>query len=277
MKQLMLSFLGLLGSLSFAQDNQELFEVEYELNGKQNQSYAYTVENCSQNTIYNTWQNWVLNKGGNFSILKKHEASNLQFKNSNDRYKVILSVVEDSPTQFTIINTLTDQNGMSFSNSNPDFNEIYEKLRDLSFQSRKACVRTALKTANESLIKLTKENVSLQSKKGSSIKTSLKSNNQLLKLENKQALLVDKLDLLENQLERATEDKAIDQLMKKKNKTVAKATGLETSIQNLVVKIALADEQNTILDQKVEEINNLYKSQRANVESLKSKFIAIKR
>ncbi len=277
MKQLMLSFLVLLGNLGFAQDNQELFEVEYELNGKQNQSYAYTVENCSQNTIYNTWQNWVLNKAGNFSILKKHEANNLQFKNSDDRYKVILSIVEDSPTQFTIINTLTDQNGMSFSNSNPDFNEIYEKLRDLSYQSRKACVRTALKGANESLIRLTKENVAIQSKKGTSIKSYLKSSNELLKLENKQALLVDKLDLLENQLERATDDKQIDQLMKKKNKIVSKATGLETSIQSLVVKIATAEEQNRVLDQKVEEINNLYKSQRINLESLKSKFIAIKR
>ena len=277
MKYFTLALSLLLSGLSFAQENEGLFEVEYELNGKQNQSFAYTVENCSQSTVHTTWQNWVLNKGGSFSILKKNEASNLQFKNSNDRYKVILSIVEDSPTQLTLINTLIDQNGMNFSTNNPDFNEIVEKLKDLSYQSRKACVRTNLKTANEAMIKLSKQNVDLQAKKGSTIKTYLKSTNELLKLENKQVLITDKLDLIENQLERASDDKMIDGLMKKKDKEVKKYKSLEVSIQDLTQKVETADVTNNALTEQINTITSQLQVQRTAIDNLKVKFNGIQR
>ena len=277
MRYLALAISLLFSGASYAQENEGLFAVEYEMNGKQINSFAYSVENCSQTTAHNTWQNWVLNKAGSFSILKKNEASNLQFKNSQDRYKIILSIVEDSPTKFTLINTLIDQNGMYFSESNPDFNEIYEKLRDLSYQSRRACVRNNLRVANEAMIKLSKQNVELQTKKGSSIKSYLKSNNELLKLENKRTLIGDKLDLLENQLERASDDKQIDVLMKKKTKEVNKFQSLEDKISVLTGKVTMAEDNNNVLDNQIDVVTSQLQTQRTAIDNLRAKFDAIER
>lgn len=271
------AFVMMLSGAVLGQDNEGLFAVEYEMNGKQINSFAYSVENCTQTLAHNTWQNWVLNKGGNFNLIKKYEATNLQFKNSDDRYKVILSVVEDSPTKLTLINTLIDQNGMYFSESNPDFNEIYEKLKDLSFQTRKACVRNNLKVANESMIRLSKQNVDLQSRKGSSIKTYLKSTNELLKLENKKYLVGESLDLIENQLERASDDKKIDVLMKKKLKAESKFKSLDAKIQELTTKVTLEESNSQTLDNQLDVVSSQLKSQRINIELLKSKFNTIKR
>ncbi|MBS7332370.1 hypothetical protein [Faecalibacter bovis] len=277
MKYLVLAVSLLFTGVNFAQENEGLFAVEYEMNGRQMNSYAYSVENCSQTTVHNTWQNWVLNKAGSFSILKKNEANNLQFKNSKDSYKIILSIVEDSPTKLTLINTLQDQNGMYFSENNPDFNEIYEKLRDLSYQSRRACVRNNLRIANESMIKLSKQNVELQTKKGTSIKSYLKSNNELLKLENKRTLIGDKLDLLENQLERASEDKQIDVLMKKKTKEVNRFKSLDEKIQILTGKVMMAEENNNVLDDQIDVVTSQLQTQRIAIDNLKTKFESIQR
>ena len=134
MRYFFLLSLMIVGGFGKAQENETLFAVEYNLNGSQIDSYAFSVENCSQNLVLNTWQNWVLSKEGTFNILKKYEATNLHFKNSDDFYKSTLNIIEDSPTKFTVINTLVDQNGMFFSESNPDFSEIYERLKDFSFQ-----------------------------------------------------------------------------------------------------------------------------------------------
>lgn len=277
MRYIALAVSLLFSGVGFAQDNEGLFAVEYELNGQQMNSFAYSVENCAQTTVHNTWQNWVLNKAGSFSILKKNEANNLQFKNSQDRYKIILSIVEDSPTKLTLINTLQDQNGMYFSENNPDFDEIYEKLRDLSYQSRRACVRNNLRVANESMIKLSKQNVELQTKKGSSIKSYLKSNNELLKLENKRTLIGDKLDLIENQLERASDDKQIDLLMKKKTREVKKFTTLEEKIQVLTGKVSMDEDYNNVLDDQIDEVTSKLHTQRNAIDNLKSKFESIQR
>lgn len=277
MRYLALAVSLLFSGVSFAQENEGLFAVEYEMNGRQMNSYAYSVENCSQTTVHNTWQNWVLNKAGSFNILKKNEANNLQFKNSQDSYKIILSIVEDSPTKLTLINTLQDQNGMYFSENNPDYNEIYEKLRDLSYQSRRACVRNNLRVANESMIRLSKQNVELQTKKGSSIKSYLKSNNELLKLENKRTLVGEKLELIENQLERASDDKQIDVLMKKKTKEVNKFKTLEDKIQVLTGKVTMAEENNNVLDGQIDVVTSQLQTQRSAIDNLKSKFESIER
>lgn len=267
----------LLASIGYGQENEGLFAVEYEMNGKQMNSFAYSVENCSQSLVYSTWQNWVVNKGGSSTILKKYEANNLQFKNSDDRYKVTLSVVEDSPTKLTLINTLVDQNGMYFSESNPDFNEIYEKLRDLAFNTKKACVRNNLKVANESMITLSKENVSLQTKKGTAIKSYLKSNNSLLKLENRKTILGEKLELLENQLERSSDDKKIDALMKKKNKTLASFRSVDENINTLTGKVTMAEENSKVLDDQIDRVTSQLQAQRVVIDNLKEKFIQIQR
>ncbi|WP_322971971.1 hypothetical protein [Faecalibacter sp. LW9] len=264
-------------SFGWGQDNEGLFAVEYEMNGKQINSFAYSVENCTQTLAHSTWQNWVENKGGSSSILKKYEANNLQFKNSDDRYKVILSIVEDSPTKLTLINTLIDQNGMYFSESNPDFNEIYEKLRDLAFNTKKACLRNNLKVANESMISLSRQNVSLQTKKGTEIKSYLKSNNALLKLENRRTVLGEKLDLLENQLERASDDKKIDALMKKKNKTLSTFKSVEGNINTLTSKVTIAEENSKVLDDQIDHVTSQLQAQRNMIDQLKLKFNKIQR
>lgn len=272
---LMLSLL-FTGSV-FGQENEGLFAVEYEMNGQQMNSFGYSVENCSQTLVHNTWQNWVLNKGGNFNILKKYEANNLQFKNSEDKYKVILSIVEDTPVKFTLINTLIDQNGMYFSENNPSFNEIYEKLKDLSYQTRRACVRNNLKVANESMIRVSKQNVDLQTKKGNSIKSYLKSSNELLKLENKKNLLGEKLDLIENQLERATEDKKVEVLMKKKDKVESNFHSVDGKIQTLTAKVTMSEETSQVLDEQIDQVTSQLQTQRSNIENLKTKFNSIER
>ena len=264
-------------SFGWGQDNEGLFAVEYEMNGKQINSFAYSVENCTQTLAHSTWQTWVENKGGSSSILKKYEANNLQFKNSDDRYKVILSIVEDSPTKLTLINTLIDQNGMYFSESNPDFNEIHEKLRDLAFNTKKACLRNNLKVANESMISLSRENVSLQTKKGTEIKSYLKSNNALLKLENRRTVLGEKLDLLENQLERASDDKKIDALMKKKNKTLSTFKSVEGNINTLISKVTIAEENSKVLDDQIDHVTSQLQAQRNMIDQLKLKFNQIQR
>lgn len=272
-----LAITTLFANFGLGQENEGLFEVEYEMNGKQMNSFAYSVENCSQNLVYSTWQNWVENKGGSSTILKKYEANNLQFKNSDDRYKVILSIIEDSPTKLTLINTLVDQNGMYFSENNPDFAEIYEKLRDLAFNTKKACVRNNLKVANELMINLSKENVSLQTKKGTAIKSYLKSNNTLLKLENRKTVLGEKLELLENQLERASDDKKIDALMKKKEKTFSTFKSVDEKIMTLTGKVTMAEENSKVLDDQIDGVTTKLQAQRNVIDHLKEKFIKIQR
>jgi len=260
-----------------AQDNESLFAVEYEMNGRKMDSFAYSVENCSQTLILNTWQNWVLSKGGTFNILKKHEASNLQFKNSDDIYKVTLSIVEDSPTKFTIINTLIDQNGMFFSEANPGFDEIYERLKDLSFQTRKACVRNNLKFSNEMMIKLNKQNVSLQTQKGAEIKSLLKSTNELLKLEARKVLAVEKLDLLENQLDRASDDKKIDALMKKRNRAEKQFLTLEKQSDELDGKIVFIEENSNVIDTQIDVLETQIRAQKSLTENLKNRLNQLQR
>ena len=277
MRYFILLSLMFVGSFGKAQENETLFAVEYNLNGSQIDSYAFSVENCSQNLVLNTWQNWVLSKEGVFNILKKYEATNLHFKNSDDVYKTTLNIVEDSPTKFTVINTLVDQNGMFFSDSNPDFSEIYERLKDLSFQTRKACVRNNLKFSNEMMIKLNKQNVSLQSQKSDEVKAYLKSTNDLLKLEYRKNLLGEKLDLLENQLERASDDKKIDVLMKKKNKAEKQFINLENEVEKLGGKIKFFEENSDVIDTQIDVLSTQIKSQRTMNENFRQKLESIER
>lgn len=277
MKNLILLFLIVAGGLGQAQDNETLFAVEYEMNGKQIDSYAYSVENCSQTLVVNTWQNWVLSKEGSFNILKKNEANNLHFKNSDDSYKVTLSIIEDTPNKLTVINTLLDQNGMYFSVNNPGFEEIYERLKDLSFQTRKACVRNNVKFSNEMMIKLNKQNVSLQTQKANEIKAYLKATNDLLKLEYRKNLMGEKLDLLENQLERASDDKKIDALMKKRNRTEKQFKTLESNSESLNTKIKFFEENNNVIDSQIDVLSTQIKTQRGLTDIQKAKLESLQR
>ncbi len=279
MKQI---FLGITMLLSYGltaqeQKDETLFRVEYEMNGQALESYAFSVENCAQSTVYSAWQNWITNKGGTTNLLKKHEATNVKFKNSDDIYKAVLSFVEDGPNKFTVITSLSDQNGMSLNDQSPEFGEIFERLKDLSFQSRRACVRNDLRFANELMMKLSRQTVEVQSKKGTALKNTLRDANELLKLENKRQQLGERLELLENQLERASDDKAIDGLMKKKNKAEKSFHEIDARTATLTQKVEQAEVTDAILDQDIDRFTRQLQGQREIIGKLKNKYTAIVR
>lgn len=277
MKNILLATTIILSSIVNAQTDEGLFEVEYELNGQDLKSYAFTTENCQANTIYKSWENWVTNKEGSSSFLKKHEASNITFKNSQDVYKSIISLVEEENGKTTIINTLTDQNGMTFNENSLEFDKIYTSLHDLANKTKQACVRNELKLANEGLIRLTKDNADAQMKKGTSIKSYLKNSNSLLKLESQKQVLSDKLDLLTNQLERSADDKTVDKLMKRKLKTENTLNSIESKVSDLNTKIQSAEESDKLLDAKISQLSLQIQQQRKNTDSLKKKYSSIVR
>lgn len=277
MKFFLLAISIVFSSSLFAQTDEGLFEVEYELNGQDLKSFAFTTGNCQANTIYKSWENWVSNKEGTSSFLKKHEASNIKFKNSQDVYKSIISLVEEENGKTTIINTLTDQNGMTFNQNSLEFDKIYSSLQDLSTKTKQACVRNELKLANEGLIRLTKDNADAQMKKGTSIKSYLKNSNSLLKLESQKQVLADKLELITNQLERTSDDKSVDKLMKKKLKTENSLNTIESKVNDLSTKIQSAEENDKILDTKISQLSLQIQQQRKNTENLKNKYNSITR
>ena len=260
-----------------AQSDEGLFEVEYEMNGQELKSFAFSTENCSQSLIVKSWENWVSNKEGSSGFLKKHEANNIKFKNSQDVYKSVISLVDEENGKTTVINTLTDQNGMGFNSNSPEFDKIYTFLQDLAIKTKQSCVRNELKLANENMIRLAKENADVQLKKGNSIKSYLKNNNTLLKLENKKQVLGDKLELIVNQLERESDEKAIDGLMKKKIKTENALRIIEDQVVTLNGKIQTAEENDKGLDSKINQLTSQIQQQRSMSENLKKKYSSIAR
>lgn len=264
-------------SYANAQSDEGLFEVEYEMNGQELKSFAFSTENCSQSLIVKSWENWVSNKEGSSGFLKKHEANNIKFKNSQDVYKSVISLVDEENGKTTVINTLTDQNGMGFNSNSPEFDKIYTFLQDLAVKTKQSCVRNELKLANENMIRLAKENADAQLKKGNSIKSYLKNNNTLLKLENKKQVLGDKLELIVNQLERESDEKAIDGLMKKKIKTENGLRTIEDQVVTLNGKIQTAEENDKGLDSKINQLTSQIQQQRSMSENLKKKYSSIAR
>ena len=267
----------IISSYANAQSDEGLFEVEYEMNGQELKSFAFSTENCSQSLIVKSWENWVSNKEGSSVFLKKHEANNIKFKNSQDVYKSVISLVDEENGKTTVINTLTDQNGMGFNSNSPEFDKIYTFLQDLAVKTKQSCVRNELKLANENMIRLAKENADAQLKKGNSIKSYLKNNNTLLKLENKKQVLGDKLELIVNQLERESDEKAIDGLMKKKIKTENALRTIEDQVVTLNGKIQTAEENDKGLDSKINQLTSQIQQQRSMSENLKKKYSSIAR
>ena len=278
MKTLLLAITTLITSVAvFAQSDEGLFEVEYEMNGQDLKSFAFSTDNCAQSLIVKSWENWVTNKEGVSGFLKKHEANNIKFKNSQDVYKSVISLVEEENGKTTVINTLIDQNGMTFNSNSAEFDLIYNQLQDLAIKTKQSCVRTELKLANENMIRLTKENADAQIKKGSSIKSYLKNSNTLLKLESKKQALGDKLDLVVNQLERESDDKMMDGLMKKKIKTENALRTIEDQVVSLNGKIQIEEDKDKGLDAKINQLTTQIQQQRLMSENLKKKYSSIAR
>lgn len=277
MKNILLAILITTSGLVNAQKDEGLFEVEYELNGQQLKSFAFTTENCSASIISKSWENWVSNKGGSSGFLKKHEANNITFKNSQDVYKSTINLVEEENGKTTVINTLTDQNGMQFSSNSPEYDKIVVRLQDLGVHTKQACLRNDLRLGNENMIKLTTENAAAQMKKGNSIKSYLKDNNTLLKLENKKQLLGEKLDLVTNQLEQASADKTISSLTSKKIKAENSLRTIEDQVVKLNAKIEAAEENDKGLDSKISQLTSQIQQQRTTTENLKKKYSSIAR
>lgn len=247
------------------------------MNGQDLKSFAFSTDNCAQSLIVKSWENWVTNKEGASGFLKKHEANNIKFKNSQDVYKSVISLVEEENGKTTVINTLTDQNGMTFNSHSAEFDLIYNQLQDLAVKTKQSCVRTELKLANENMIRLTKENADAQIKKGSSIKSYLKNSNTLLKLESKKQALGDKLDLVVNQLERESDDKMMDGLMKKKIKTENALRTIEDQVVSLNGKIQIEEDKDKGLDAKINQLTTQIQQQRLMSENLKKKYSSIAR
>ena len=154
---------------------------------------------------------------------------------------------------------------------------IYNQLQDLAIKTKQSCVRTELKLANENMIRLTKENADAQIKKGSSIKSYLKNSNTLLKLESKKQALGDKLDLVVNQLERESDDKMMDGLMKKKIKTENALRTIEDQVVSLNGKIQIEEDKDKGLDAKINQLTTQIQQQRLMSENLKKKYSSIAR
>ena len=278
MKLLLLTITTLLTSAYVnAQSDEGLFEVEYQMNGQELKSFAFSTDNCAQNLIVKSWENWVTNKEGSSAFLKRHEASNIKFKNSQDVYKSVISLVDEENGKTTVINTLTDQNGMTFNSNSAEFDKIYAQLQDLAIKTKQGCVRNELRLANENMIRLTKDNADAQLKKGNSIKSYLKYNNTLLKLESKKQALGDKLDLVVNQLERESNDKVTDGLMKKKIKTENSLRSIEDQVVTLSGKIQIAEENDKVLDAKINQLTSQIQQQLSITENLKKKYSSIAR
>lgn len=275
MKKFLLTVIFLSSFSVNAQTDEGLFEVEYEMNGQDLKSFAFSTENCPDNVIVKSWENWVNSKEGTTSFFKKHEAANIKFKNSDDTYKSIISIVQDDNGKTTIINTLTDQNGMSFNQESYEFNSIYNYLKDLSVKTKQACVRNELRLANDNLIRLTRDNASAQQKKGNSIKSYLKNSNTLLKVENKKQNLEDKLDLLTNQLEKSSNDKTTDNLMKKKQNVENSLKSIDNQISSLNTTIQQAELNDEGLNAKINQLSIQIKDQRIRTEELKKKYSSI--
>ena len=87
----------------------------------------------------------------------------------------------------------------------------------------------------------------------------------------------DKLELVVNQLERESNDKVTDGLMKKKIKTENSLRSIEDQVVTLSGKIQTAEENDKGLDAKINQLTSQIHQQRSITENLKKKFSSIAR
>lgn len=260
----------------FAQEG-KLFDVEYDVKGQTVNTLGFTMAKCSQISIQNAWMNWVKARNGKLALLNKNEANEVRFKNSPESYKATLNLVDEGNDSLTVITTLVDGNGMYANASSVDYPEIYERLKDLSFEMRKGCYRYELTQANEYMIRLSNQNLELQKQKGKAMQNLLKNQNELLKLETQKNSVTEKLSTIESDLMQATDDRKIDKLMRQKQKVEGDYYGLDSKIGKLNESIKGGNIQLEQIEQSLSGGMEVYQSQSHLIESLRSKLNEIYR
>lgn len=259
-----------LSSILLAQEG-KLFEVEYDVKKQTIQTLGFTIAKCSNISIQNTWTDWVKARNGKLALLNKNEANDVTFKNSPEKYKVNLNLVDEGNDSLTVITTLVDTNGMFVSSSSMDYQEIYSKLQDLSYEMRKGCYRYELTQANEYLMRLTKQTIDAQSNKANLMKKTLKNQNEFLKLETKKNLESQKISTIESQLSFEEDDKQISKLSNQKNKSESKYNSYDTKSAKLNTAIQSANIEMEQIDVTIEGYDKSIKAQNDLIETLKSK------
>ena len=83
--------------------------------------------------------------------------------------------------------------------------------------------------------------------------------------------------MIVNQLERESDEKAIDGLMKKKIKTENALRTIEDQVVTLNGKIQTAEENDKGLDSKINQLTSQIQQQRSMSENLKKKYSSIAR
>ncbi|ADX67014.1 MULTISPECIES: hypothetical protein [Weeksella] len=260
----------------FAQEG-KLFDVEYDVKGQTVNTLAFTMAKCSQISIHNAWVNWVKARNGKLTLLNKNEANEVRFKNSPENYKTTLNLVDEGTDSLTIITTLVDEKGMFVNASSVDYPEIYERLKDLSFEMRKGCYRHELTQANEYMIRLSNQNLDLHKQKGKVMKSLLKNQNELLKLETQKNSVTEKLSTIESDLMQASDDKKIDKLMRQKQKVESNFYGLDSKIGRLNESIKEGNIQLEQIEQTLSGVTEVYQSQSNLIENLRRKLNEIYR
>ncbi len=254
----------------YAQEG-KIFDVEYDVKNQTVQTLGFTIAKCSNTSIQNAWTDWVKARNGKLALLNKNEANEVTFKNSPEKYKATLNLVDEGNDSLTVITTMMDSNGMFVTSSSMDYPEIYERLRDLSYEMRKGCYRYELTQANEYMIRLSNQNLDLQKQKGKLMQSMLKNQNELLKLETKKNIETEKLSTIESDLIMTTDDGKIDKLMKQKTKVESSYYSYDTKITKLNEAIKTANIQMEQLETSSAGVNQISTSQSKLIESLRSK------
>ena len=269
-KRIAFVFSIFLSSILLAQEG-KLFEVEYDVKKQTIQTLGFTIAKCSNISIQNTWTDWAKARNGKLALLNKNEANDVTFKNSPEKYKVNLNLVDEGNDSLTVITTLVDTNGMFVNSSSMDYQEIYSKLQDLSYEMRKGCYRYELTQANEYLMRLTKQTIDAQSNKANLMKKTLKNQNEFLKLETKKNLESQKISTIESQLSFEEDDKQISKLSNQKNKSESKYNSYDTKSAKLNTAIQSANIEMEQIDVTIEGYDKSIKAQNDLIETLKSK------
>ena len=254
----------------YAQEG-KIFDVEYDVKNQTVQTLGFTIAKCSNTSIQNAWTDWVKARNGKLALLNKNEANEVTFKNSPEKYKATLNLVDEGNDSLTVITTMMDSNGMFVTSSSMDYPEIYERLRDLSYEMRKGCYRYELTQANEYMIRLSNQNLDLQKQKGKLMQSMLKNQNELLKLETKKNIETEKLSTIESDLIMTTDDGKIDKLMKQKTKVESSYYSYDTKITKLNEAIKAANIQMEQLETSSAGVNQISTSQSKLIESLRSR------
>lgn len=249
----------------------KLFEVEYDAKKQTVQTLGYTIAKCSNTSIDNTWRDWVKARNGKLALLNKYEANEITFKNSPEKYKVNLNLVDEGNDSLTVITTLLDGNGMYLNSSSMDYAEVYEKLKDLSFEMRKGCYRYELTQANEYMMRLTKQSIDAQTTKANLMKKMLKNQNEFLKLETKKNLEAQKIATIDSQLSFEEDEKKLNKLYNQKAKSETKYNTYDAKSSKLNQAINAANIEMEQLDLTLDGVNKTIKAQNELIQTFKSK------